>query len=163
MSLLWHRQGNTQRNGELEMSLEENKAIARRLVEEGWANPDILDEIMADDMVGPGDIRGLDAYRQACVAFFEGFPDAQCSVDDIIAEGDKVVVRWKVTATHTGEWAGIPATNKQVSYGGTDTMRIADGKVAQGWQHWNGFWLHVQLGTIPSWEEIVKQAQTKHA
>jgi predicted ester cyclase len=143
------------------MSVEENKAIARRLVEEGWANPDILDEIIADEVVDPGGIRGLDAYKQSCVAFCAGFPDARCSVQEIIAEGDKVVGRWEITATHTGAWAGIPPTNKQVSYDGTNTMRISDGKIVEHLQHWNAFWFHTQLGLIPPWEEFVQQAQSK--
>jgi predicted ester cyclase len=70
-------------------------------------------------------------------------------------------VQWKITGTHTGEWRGIPATNKQVSYGGVNALRIADGKIVDHRQLWNAFWLYTQLGLIPPWEEFVQQAQSK--
>ena len=145
------------------MSVEENKAIVRRLIEEGWANPDILDEIIADDIVYPNEIHGLDAYKQTCSKWFAGFPDSRFSVEGIIAEGDKVVARWKWSGTHTGEWVGIPPTNKEASCGGTFTFRIAGGKVVEQWSHWSAFRLYVQLGLIPPWEEFVEQARAKLA
>ena len=142
------------------MSVEENKAIIRRFYEEIFTNPDIFDETVAAD-VTVGDTHGLDAYKKVMSKWIAGFPDGEFVVEDIIAEGDKVVARYSFSGTHTGEWFGIPPTNKQVSFGGTVTFRIADGKIVEQWGHWSGFWFHVQLGTIPSFEEIVKQAQSK--
>ncbi|MHC4621706.1 MAG: ester cyclase [Planctomycetota bacterium] len=142
------------------MSIEENKAIVRRLVEEGWPNPDNLGEFIADDVVA-GNIRGLDAYKQGVSAWLAGVPDTHFVLEDIIAEGDKVVVRCKFSGTHTGELYGIPPTNKQVSTGGTYTFRLAGGKIVEQWWHWTAFWLYTQLGLIPPWEEFVKQAQSK--
>ena len=146
------------------MSVEENKALIRRFVEEGWTKEglDILDEFVAADVVWhPGNNSGLEPYKQMFAEWHTGFPDARFVIEDIIAEGDKVVVRHSFSGTHTGEWFGIPPTNKQVSFGGTVTVRIADGEIVEQWGHWGGFWFHVQLGTIPSFEEIVKQAKSR--
>ena len=84
-------------------------------------------------------------------------------VEEIIAEGDKVVVCWKSNATHTGEWWGIPATGKEVEWSGISRLRIVDGKIADQRVHWSVFWMHQQIGTIPSWDEIAKQANAKQA
>ena len=144
------------------MSLEENKATARRLVEEGWANPDILDGIIADDIVmHPDEARGLEAYKQGYVASLAGFPDYSHALEDIVAEGDKVAVRWMFSGTHTGEWAGVPPTNKQVSLRGMTTFRFAGGKVQEQCNVWNAYWVAEQLGIIPSWEEAASKAQSK--
>jgi len=99
------------------MSVEENKAIARRLVEEGWNNPDILDEILAVDIVwGPDEGSGLENYKKGFPGQRLGCPDYHYDLEDIIAEGDKVVAKWKFTGTHTGEWFGAPPTGKQVTF-----------------------------------------------
>ena len=144
------------------MSVEENKAVARRIVEEGWANPDTLDEIVAVDVVWrPGEQSGLEAYKKGLGANLVGFPDVRHDLEDIIAEGDKVAVRWKFTGTHTGEWAGVSPTDKQVTFRGTSTFRFEGGKVVEQWNVWHSYWLACQLGIIPSWEEAAKQAQSK--
>ena len=146
------------------MSVEENKAIARRFFEEGFVNPDILDEIVADDYVEYGQEEGgLETLKQHIAKHSIGLPDWRWVIDDIIAEGDKVVVCWKASATHTGEWWGIPPTDKKVEWAGMSCLRIADGKIAEQRVHWSAFWFHQQLGTIPPWDEIVKQAQSKQA
>ena len=142
------------------MSVEENKAIVRRLVEEGWPNPDTLGQYVADDFVA-GNASGLDAYKQGVSAVLAGFPDIRFILKDIIAEGDKVVVRCEFKGTHTGDLYGIPPTNREASYGGTYTFRLADGKVVEQWWHWNAFGLYTQLGVIPPWEEFVQQANAK--
>ena len=146
------------------MSVEENKAIVRRLVEEGWTKEglDILDEIVDADIVVPGQ-RGLDAYKQLISEWHTGFPDARWVVEDIIAEGDKVVACWKGSLTHTGEFLGIPPTNKQVSCRGTYVFRVAGGKVVEHSMHWSIFGFYTQLGLIPPWEEFVEQAKAKLA
>jgi predicted ester cyclase len=154
------RRFTTHSKGENPMSVEENKAVVRRFYEELWANLDNVDEIIAADVTA-GDIHGLDAYKHVMSEWITGFPDGVYVVEDIIAEGDKVVARHSFSGTHTGEWFGIPPTNKQVSVGGTFTYRIADGKIVEQWGHWSAFRLHTQLGTIPPWEEMVKQAQSK--
>jgi predicted ester cyclase len=147
------------------MSVEENKAVVRRLFE-GWrkGNLDIFDEILVSDFVDHhSNSNSSEAYKQACATGFVGFPDARFTVDDIVAEGDKVVVRATSTGTHTGEWAGIPPTNKQITWTQIFIFRFVGSKIAEMWTEWNGISFHQQLGTIPPWDEIVKQAQSKQA
>ena len=146
------------------MSVEENKALIRRLVEEGWTNPDTLDEIVAADFVTFGGARGLDALKQFLSSVLTGFPDTRWVIEDIIAEGEKVVVRFKFSGTHTGEWQGIPPTNKHVSFDAAHTYRIAGGKVAEAlWRQSDSFGIYAQLGIMPPIEELIEQAKAKLA
>jgi len=115
------------------MSLEENKAIVRRFIEE-WnkRNFAALDELMAADYFDPSlQVRGLEAYKQLLTIFLKGFPDWHETIEDIIAEGDKVWVRFKDTGTHTGEYRGLAPTGKKVTETGVLIWRIVDGKIAE--------------------------------
>ena len=100
------------------MSLEENKALARRAVEEIWGkgNADVVDELYAADFVWHWAPSGVaptrEGYRQFVAMQFRAFGDVRCITDDVIAEADKVVVRWTWRATHQSEYMGIP---RQVS------------------------------------------------
>ena len=142
------------------MSLEENKAIARKFVE-GWTNPDALDEIVADDYVESDQPQSLDVLKQHVAKHLAGLPDMRIVIEEMVAEGDNVVVCWKGNATHTGEWWGIPATGKEVEWRGMSRLRIVDGKVADQRVHWSFFWMLEQIGAVPPFDEIVKQAQEK--
>ena len=122
------------------MSLEENKAIVRRLIEaENKHNVALLDEFIAPDFVDarntPFELRGLESYKQFETNVIKGFPDFQETIEDIIAEGDKVWVYFRFTGTHTGEWNlfGIPLapTGKKITWTGVNIWRIVDGKVVE--------------------------------
>jgi steroid delta-isomerase-like uncharacterized protein len=142
------------------MSVEENKAIIRRLAEEGWPNPDILREFIDTDvaMHGPQP-DGLEAYKQGMSAFVAGIPDCSWTVDDLIAEGDKVVIRWTHRGTHTEELWGIPPTSKQVTIEGVTTHRIADGKVVEVWNLWNVPQFFRHIGVSEPWQELIRLAK----
>src|SRR5512142_848422 len=93
------------------MSTEDNKTAERRLYEEVWArhNLDIVDELVAPDIVEhnsllPGQGPGREGYRQTLERIFSAFPDAQSTIEDLLAEGDKVTVRWSGRGTHRGEF-----------------------------------------------------------
>jgi predicted ester cyclase len=141
------------------MSVKENKAIARRLVEGGWANPEIMDEIVAPDFVWHHDPEGREAYKGAWIGWFAGIPDARMIVEDTIAEGDKVLVRWACSGTQTGNLWGIPPTNKQVSVKGNFAFRLAGGKIVEQWGIWTSRDLFTQLDLIPPWGELIEQAK----
>ena len=119
------------------MSLEENKALIRRLVEAfNKHNVSLLDEFIAPDFVDHTlQLQGLENYKQFENGFFKGFPDYRETVEDIIAEGDKVWIHFKVTGTHTGEWnlfgVPLPPTGKKIAYRGVGIWRIVDGKVVE--------------------------------
>jgi len=115
------------------MSLEKNKATVRRFIEE-WNKRNLaaLDELITADYFDPSlQVRGLEAYKQLLTMLLKGFPDWHETIEDIIAEGDKVWVRFKVTGTHTGEYRGLAPTGKKVTETGVLIWRIVDGKIVE--------------------------------
>ena len=122
------------------MSLKENKAIIRGLVEAfNKHNVALLDEFMAPDFVDapntPFELRGLERYKEFEAMFIKGFPDYSEIIEEIIAEGDKVWIIQKVTGTHTGEWnffgVTLAPTGKKITYTGVNIWRIVDGKIVE--------------------------------
>jgi predicted ester cyclase len=81
------------------------------------------------------------------------------TVAEMIAEGDRVMVRWTSHGTHRGELFGVPPTNKQVIYSGINIFRIADGKIAEIWDIVDSLWLWQQLGVLPETAEFIAQAR----
>ena len=117
---------------------EENKAIVRRFLDELWnkRNRAILDELATPSYTLAGD-----ALRSA-------FTDLRLTVDDQIAEGDKVVTRWTMTGTHTGEFEGVASTGKQVTFTGIFIHRIEGGKLAERWTAASALGVQQQLGVV---------------
>lgn len=138
------------------MSVEENKALARRFMEEvlNKHNLAILNQFMAEDIHDynqfPGLPQGIEGQRQALGVLMKGFPDQHYSVDAVIGDGDKVVIRSTLRGTHTGEFQGIPATGKQVTVQGIDIVRAKDGKWIEHWGIFDALGLMQQIGAIPS-------------
>ncbi len=113
------------------MSLEENKAIILSLYEaDNKKDLTILDEVISPDFFDPTfRLRGPESYKQFENAFFKGFPDWIETIEDIIAERDKVWVRFTGTGTHEGEWRGLAPTGKKITFSGVQIWRLIDGKV----------------------------------
>ena len=135
------------------MSLEENKAIVRKVVEaENKKNLELLDEILSSDYIDgrntPFEVRGLEDYKQWYMGVYKGFPDYNETIEDIIAEGDKVCIRLKISATHTGEYLGLTPTSKKITFMATQIWRIVDGKVVEGWGVSDSLDAYQQLGVI---------------
>jgi steroid delta-isomerase-like uncharacterized protein len=133
------------------------KALARRLMEEAWSQGHLsaVDEIVAANFTNrdpstPDFGRGPEAYKQVIGLYRNAFPDAQFEIDDIVAEGNKVALRYTCRATHRGELIGIPPTGKQVTVTGMLVFRIAGGKIEEGWVNWDTLGLLQQLGAIPA-------------
>jgi steroid delta-isomerase-like uncharacterized protein len=132
------------------MSAEENKAIARRTWEiVNQRNPDLIEEFYPPDFVWhepDQDIRGYEQAKQFTSMFFAAFPDLNTSVEDMIAEGDKVVSRY----THQGETEefGRP-TERQVALKGITIHRFEDGKIVEEWEAYDNLSLLQQLGLAP--------------
>jgi steroid delta-isomerase-like uncharacterized protein len=139
------------------MLAETNKTVARRLFEEVWnkGNLTVLNEIIAKDHVssGPGTLPGLPAgpegSKQLVTVYRNAFPDVHFTIDEQIAEGDKVVTRWTAHGTHQGELVGIPATGKSSTVTGIALDRIVNGKIAESWGIFDQFGMMQQLGVIP--------------
>jgi predicted ester cyclase len=143
---------------------EENKAIVRRQEEEllTQGNLDAADEIYARNYVGhdpsnPEDIRGLEAAKQAAADYREAFPDPQVTIEDLIAEGDRVVARVRFRGTHLGELEGIAPTGRRVESTGIIISRIEGSKIAEDWANFDGLALMRQLGAIT---ELGEQAES---
>jgi steroid delta-isomerase-like uncharacterized protein len=85
------------------------------------------------------------------------FPDGRVTIEDMIAEGDKVVTRYNSRGTHKGDFMGIPATGKKVAVTGIVISRIAKGKIAEEWEEFDALGFMVQLGAIPPIEEAGKK------
>ena len=136
------------------MSLEKNKAIIRRLFEIlNKHNPALLDECYAPDYVNHTlQLRGLESLKQFETEIYKGFPDWHETIEDIIAEGDRVCVRYKVTGTNTGEWSfsgiTLAPTGKSITFTAVSIYRIVDGKVVEGWHVYDLLDFYKQLGVI---------------
>jgi predicted ester cyclase len=121
------------------MSTEENKALHRIFTEEvmNLGRLSAADKFVATELVDhgafPGLPPGLEGFKQSMAILRAGFPDVHFTLDDEIAEGDKVVVRTTMHGTHRGTFAGIPPTGKQVSVQTIDIVRIAHGKIVEHW------------------------------
>lgn len=139
------------------MSTEDNKAAERRFYEELWNQHDLgaVDEHVAPDVVEhnpvfPGQGPGREGFRQSVAMPLSAFPDLQITIEEMVAEGDKIVVRWVARGTHRGEFMGIPPTNRQVTVEGIDIYRYAGGKRVETWRQWDRLGLMQQLGPIPT-------------
>lgn len=136
------------------MSAHENKALARRGIEEvfGRGNFAVADEVYANDFVGhapPDEIKGPEGVKPFASMFRSAFPDLQFTIEDQIAEGDKVVTRWTARGTHEGEFQGIAPTGKQVTITGITIQRIAGGRIVEGWTNRDDLGMLLQLGVVP--------------
>ena len=115
------------------MSLEENKAIVRRFIEAyNNRNLDVFDDLLAPDYFDHTSKVGPEGLKQLMNMAFKAFPDFHETVEDIIAEGDKVWVLLTYTGTHTGEWLGLAPTGKKITCMAIDIYRIVNGKIAWG-------------------------------
>jgi len=117
------------------MSVEENKAIVRRFIDAyNQQNLDLSDDVVASGYVDPDypQLQGLENLKQMMNMFFKAFPDFHETIEDIIAEGDKVWVLLTYTGTHKGEWMGLAPTGKKITCRAIDIYRIANGKIAEG-------------------------------
>ena len=148
------------------MSTETHKTIIRRYVEElNQRNEAVIDELIADDFIArtlhvtPADTAetpvGRDIVRQGYRRNITAFPDYAVTVEDLIAEDDRVVMYWTHSGTHSGEFLGVPATGKEIRGAAVSIYRIANGKIAEVRVLWNSAEVWQQLGLIPDTETIL--------
>jgi predicted ester cyclase len=126
------------------MSAEKNKALVRREQEELWNHTGNLDT--AEELFAP---EQAEAAKQEAADFRRGFPDVVSTIEDLIAEGDKVVARWTSHATHRGEYMGIPPTGREVEFTGISVYRIERNRITESWTVEDELGLMRQIGTVP--------------
>jgi len=134
---------------------EENKKIARRMFEEGegQGNLAVIDELIANDFVNHtpfGEMHGQEPARQFILMLRRGFPDLQVTVEDQLAEGDRVATRWTARGTHQGEFQGVPPTGNPMEISGIAVARLANGKVIEQWGNPDLLTMMQQIGAIPT-------------
>ncbi len=139
------------------MSTSTHKAIVRRFVDQVWnqGRLDLLEEFFAPDVILHGappaaELSGRGPLEAALGQALKVAPDIRLTLHDVIAEGSKVVTRWSMTATHRGEWMGIPATGKQLTQSGAAIYRLADARIAEIWDFPDNLGLMQQLGLVPA-------------
>jgi predicted ester cyclase len=125
------------------VSLEENKALVSREQAELWNHTGNLGA--AEELFVP---EQAEAAKQEAADFRQGFPDVVSTVEDLIAEGDKVVARWRARATHQGEYTSIPPTGKEVEFTGISVYHVEAGKIVQSWTVEDELGLMRQIGAV---------------
>ena len=137
------------------MSTEDNKALAQRWLEEVWNKGDLslIDELIAPNYVlhdptRPG-LRGRAGIKESIAMFRTAFPDLHFTIEDQVAESEKIVTRYTVQGTQMGPLMGIPATGKQGTITGIDIYRIMDGQIEEAWSNWDTLGLLQRIGVIP--------------
>jgi steroid delta-isomerase-like uncharacterized protein len=134
------------------MSSEANKALIRRHFAEIWNQRrlDVADELVAPSYHShfpvPGQPSGIAGFKYAVQFLHSSFPDLTIAIDDLIAEGDRVVARLTARGTHQGAFRGIPPTGRTVTWTGIRIFRIANGKIVEHWANWDDLGLLQQLG-----------------
>ena len=137
------------------MSTEENKATLRRFADEfNQGNLAVIDELCTPDYVyhDPANptIRSRQDYKQWLAQFRTAFPDVHISIEDILAEADKVAYRYTISGTHSGSWRGAAPTGKPITTISINIARLTDGKITEVWQNADILGLVQQLGLLPS-------------
>jgi steroid delta-isomerase-like uncharacterized protein len=138
------------------MSTEQNKSIAQRFTDQVFNKGDLsaIDELFSANYVNrsapPGLPPGPAGTKIFVTMFRSAFPDLYINIEDTVAEGDRVVVRWVARGTHLGVFQQIPPAGKQIAFSGIDIVRIADGKIVEGWGAFDQFGMLQQLGVMPA-------------
>jgi steroid delta-isomerase-like uncharacterized protein len=142
------------------MSIEHNKTIVRRFYEEGFNKGNLASarEFIASNYVSHNPIignllPGVEGYKQLIAVHRHAFPDIRVKIEDMIANVDRVVIRWTWRGTHRGSFMGVSPTGQQVTVTGIHIFRIAHGKVAESWVNWDTYGLMQQLDLAPALQQ----------
>lgn len=133
------------------MSTEESAAVVRRYYDLLTGHPSDIGcyDVVAPDAIfrEPGrTLQGREAFRKRVADFITAFPDLHCLIDDLVADEDKVAVRWTLSGTHQGVFGPYPATNKRVTLTGIGLHRVANGQMVEGWGCFDTLGVSLQLG-----------------
>jgi steroid delta-isomerase-like uncharacterized protein len=137
--------------------MEANVSGSTRLIQEvfGAGNYDLVDELVAPGAVGhdpalPAPVAGPEALKEAARGYRSAFPDLSFTIDQTVAEGDCVAMRWTSRGTHRGELFGIAATGREATVTGLTIDRWQNGKIVESWTNWDTLGLLQQLGAVPT-------------
>jgi steroid delta-isomerase-like uncharacterized protein len=136
---IWSGEVDLVQNNSLQDLVETNTGLVKRFIEEGLnkGNLSEVDELLAQDYVDhslpTGAPQGREGYKASVNMFRSAFPDIQYTLDQILAEGDRLAVRLTGRGTHQGQFLGLPPAGKQVTFAGMTFLRFRDGKVIERW------------------------------
>jgi steroid delta-isomerase-like uncharacterized protein len=136
------------------MSNDANKALVRRFIEEVFvaSSADAVDELVADDFTPhswPGVGPGREPLKQAQQRISQGLADARMTIEEMISEGDLVAVRLTSHGRHTGDFMGMPASDKEYTIGEIHIFRVRDGRIVEHWREADMLGMLQQLGAMP--------------
>jgi steroid delta-isomerase-like uncharacterized protein len=139
------------------MTTETNKTLVRRWIEEGWNahNTALIDTLYVPNVIqhdpsSPVPVTSSEALKQYVGGFLTAFPDMHFTIDDLLAEGDKVLWRFTSQATQTGPLMGIPPSGKHSTTTGMVLFRIADDRIAEVWVNFDTLGMLQAIGVIPA-------------
>ena len=137
------------------MSTEQNKTLVRRIFEEGinQNKQDVFDELIAPSYVNhdiPAPTPGLDGFKMVIGMFLAAFPDMRVTIEEELAEGNKVITRGYFTGTHKGDFQAIPPTGKQIKVRYIDIWLVENGKLVENWVRLDELGMLQQLGVVPT-------------
>ena len=152
------------------MSVEQNKTLVRRYFEAAGEDPAIYDEILSADFqshaihhatMTSDEVRGPEPFKAAAAALQATWADRQLVIDELIAEGDRVMAWWTFRGRQVGDAFGVPATGKEITYSGINIFRVANGKLAETWDIFDRLWIWQQMGVLPPTREFLETARAK--
>ena len=131
----------------------EKKTLVQRWFSEVWneGRADAIDELLADDAVIHGlgaNLQGPAEFKRFHSAYRNAYPDVTIDVDDLVAEGDMVAVRWSAIGTHRGDGLGFPATGRRAQFTGMVFVRIKEGRLVEGCNNFDQLGMVQQLGIV---------------
>jgi steroid delta-isomerase-like uncharacterized protein len=143
------------------MAYEQNKAIARRFIQELF-NEGKVDEaknFVTPDIIYHGleELRGLEDFKKWIIEDRKTFPDLEVTIVEDMAEGNNVAVRWTLKATHEGDFAGLPASHKKFEAHGAEIFHFENNKIKEAWTIFDALKPALQLGIA----EMVQPEQSK--
>ena len=133
---------------------EQNKAAVRRWFDEVWnqGRGDAIDELISERSIvhglGPEALHGPSGFRPFHAAYRNAFPDIRVQIEQMVAEGDVVAVRWRATGTHSGNGLGWAATQRPVDFSGMLFVRVEDGRLIEGWNRLEQLGMMEQIGAV---------------
>ena len=141
-------------NAEVKMEtnkrVDSNKAIISKLYDEILNNGklELLNQVVSDEYIGPRGIKGPKGFAEAVKPVIMAFPDIKWTIEDIIAEGDKVMVKWSWTGTNRGSFDGFPPTNKVVHHNAINIFQFSGNKIIKAWMQSDRLGFYQQIGVI---------------
>ena len=124
------------------MSESQNAALARRFIEDVWnhGRVEAVQELVHPQAVGHlegFEVRGPEGFLPAWASLLGAFPDLRIIIQDLVAHGDSVIVRWTASGTHRGPHLGFPPTMKLAGFRGISWLRFSEGQIIESWDSWN--------------------------